>query len=240
MDRSPRFPETLWSLVVHAADRSSAEHHQALEKLCCMYWYPVYAYVRRRGHDVDAARDLTQEFFARLVEKNYVASADHDRGRFRGFLLKAVQRFLLNQSDRDRAQKRGGGVPAASIEVEAAEGRYQREPRHDVTPETMYERRCALTILERTMARMRDREESKRFDAMAPFLAGDGPRGAYESAAAALGISEGAFKVAVHRLRQRYRESLHAEIAETVRDESEVEGEIRHLMEVLGRSQRAP
>ena len=226
--------------MVRAADPSSEQHRQALEKLCSIYWYPVYAYVRRKRHDVEAARDLTQEFFTRLIEKNYVASADHDRGRFRGFLLTAVQRFLLNQSDREHARKRGGGAPMLPIEVETAEGRYQREPGHDVTPETMYERRWALTILERTMARMRDREEPRRFDAMAPFLAGEGPRGAYESAAAALGISEGAFKVAVHRLRQRYREALNAEIAETVRDESEVEGEIRHLMEVLGRSQRTP
>ena len=198
MGASPQFPETLWSLVVLAGNPAPGRSVQALEKLCSLYWYPVYAYIRRKGHDVDAARDLTQEFFTRLVEKNYVSSADHHRGRFRSFLRMAVQRFLLNEIDRDRALRRGGGAVILPIDVESAEGRYRLEPSHGITPEAIYERRWALTVLERALNRLKEQDSSDRFEALAPFLTGDAPRGASESVAAGRGMSERALKVAVH------------------------------------------
>src|SRR5262249_50297884 len=143
-----------WSLVVSAGSHASEGSSQALEKLCSIYWYPVYAYVRRKGHDTDAARDLTQEFFARLIEKNYVAATGHERERFRSFLLMAVQRFLLNDADWNRAEKRGGGAPIESLDAEVAEGRYRLEPAHDTTPESLYERRWALMVLDRARQRI--------------------------------------------------------------------------------------
>jgi RNA polymerase sigma factor (sigma-70 family) len=237
---SPRFPETAWSLVVSAGEQTSDRSIHALEKLCSVYWYPIYAYVRRRGHDEDAARDLTQEFFTRLVEKNYVASADHDRGRFRSFLLMAVQRFLSNEIDRRQAMKRGRGAPIDSLDIDTAEERYRREPPNNTTPETLYERRWALTILERALNRLKGKYPAGRLAKMTPFVIGEAPRGAYELVAADLGISEGALKVAVHRLRQHYKASLRAEIAETVASPSEVMGEVQYLITVLGRSDPTP
>jgi RNA polymerase sigma-70 factor (ECF subfamily) len=196
--------------------------------------------VRRKGHDEEAARDLTQEFFTKLIEKNYVASADHDRGRFRSFLLMAVQRFLLNETDRRQALKRGRGAPIDSLDFDTAEERYRREPADNTTPETLYERRWALTILERALNRLKVRYPADRLAKMTPFLVGEAPRGAYELVAAGLGISEGALKVAVHRLRQDYKASLRAEITETVATSSEVMSEVQYLITVLSRSDQMP
>jgi RNA polymerase sigma-70 factor (ECF subfamily) len=240
MEGSPRFPETAWSMVVSAGRQTSEQSVQALEKLCSIYWYPVYAYLRRKGHDADAARDLTQEFFTRLVEKNYVAAAHHDQGRFRAFLLMAVQRFLLNEADRNLAAKRGGGAPIDSLDSNTAEVRYRREPSTDTTPETLYERRWALVVLERARNRLISRYPEDRLKVMMPFLVGEAPRGAYELAAADLGMSEGSLKVAVHRLRLQYQSSLWAEIADTVTSESEVMSEIQYLLEVLSRTEKMP
>jgi RNA polymerase sigma-70 factor (ECF subfamily) len=237
---SPRFPETAWSLVVSAGEQTSDQSRQALERLCSVYWYPIYGYVRRKGHDEEAARDLTQGFFTRLVEKNYVAAADHDRGRFRSFLLMAVQRFLLNEIDRHQAVKRGKGAPIDSLDLDTAEERYRREPPNNTTPETLYERRWALTILERALNRLKVRYPADRLAKMTPFLVGEAPRGAYELVAADLGISEGALKIAVHRLRQHYKASLRAEIAETVASSSEVMHEVQYLITVLSRSDQTP
>ena len=240
LEGSPRFPDTAWSLVVSAGEVTSDQSIRALEQLCSAYWYPVYAYVRRKGHDEDAARDLTQEFFTQLVEKNYVASAHQDRGRFRSFLLMAVRRFLLNQIDRNHAAKRGGGAPIDSLDIQTAEERYRHEPSNNTTPETLYERRWALTILERALNRMKVAYPPDRLAKMTPFLTGDAPRGAYELVASDLGMSEGALKVAVHRIRQHYKTSLCSEIAETVASSSEVMGEIQYLIEVLSRSDGTP
>jgi len=237
---SPKFPETAWSMVVAASSQTSERSSQALEKLCTIYWYPVYAYVRRRGYDAEAARDLTQEFFARLIEKNYVASAGRERGRFRSFLLLAVQRFLLNDSDWNRAAKRGGGAPIESLDAEVAEGQYRLEPAHDTTPESLYERRWALMVLDRARQRIRERHTPERFAMLAPFLTESAPRGGYQEVASALGVSEGGLKVAVHRMRQQYREALHAEIAETVSDSAQVTSEIQYLLEVLSRPHTTP
>ena len=234
------FPETSWSLVVAAGQQTSDRSMQALEKLCSIYWYPVYAYLRRKGQDVEAARDLTQEFFTRLVEKNYIATADHERGRFRGFLLMAVKRFLLNEGDRERTQKRGGGARRDSLDAQSAEDRYRSEPSHGITPEALYERRWALMVLERTLDRLKDRYSDDRLKVMMPFLAGEAARGGYERAAAEMGVSEGSLKVAVHRLRRHYQAALREEIAETVARESDVAGEIQYLIEVLSRTQRMP
>jgi DNA-directed RNA polymerase specialized sigma24 family protein len=240
LEASPRFPETAWSMVVSAGRQTSEQSVHALEKLCSIYWYPVYAYLRGKGNDAEAARDLTQEFFTRLVEKNYVASAHHDRGRFRSFLLMAVQRFLLNEADRNLAVKRGGGAPINSLDSNSAEERYRHEPSTNTTPETLYERRWALMVLERAKNRLKSRYPEDRLAIMMPFVAGEAPRGAYEPAAADLGMSEGALKVAVHRLRQHYQTSLWAEIADTVSSESEVMSEIQYLLEVLSRTEKMP
>jgi RNA polymerase sigma-70 factor (ECF subfamily) len=237
---SPRFPETAWSLVVSAGRQTSEQSVQALEKLCSIYWYPIYAYLRRKGNHAEAARDLTQEFFTRLVEKNYVASARHEQGRFRAFLLMAVQRFLLNEADRTRAIKRGGEAPNDSLDSNTAEERYRREPSTDTTPETLYERRWALMVLELAKNRLKSRYPEDRLTVMMPFVAGEAPRGACEVAAADLGMSEGSFKVAVHRLRQQYQLSLRAEIADTVSSESEVMSEIQYLLAVLSRTEKMP
>jgi RNA polymerase sigma-70 factor (ECF subfamily) len=240
LNGSPQFPETSWSLVVAAGGPTSERSVRALEKLCSIYWYPVFAYLRRAGNDLEAARDLTQDFFTRLVEKKYVASAQEDRGRFRSFLLMALQRFLLNAGDRERALKRGGGAPIESLDSERAEEHYRREPTDQITPETLYERRWALMVMERALNRLKSRHPADRLGAMMPFLAGEASRGGYELAAVELGISEGSLKVAVHRLRREYQAALRAEIALTVATDSEVEGEIRYLLEVLSRSQKVP
>jgi RNA polymerase sigma-70 factor (ECF subfamily) len=240
LECSPRFPETAWSLVILAGTQTSDQSLSALERLCSIYWYPVYAYVRRKGYEVETARDHTQEFFTRLIEKNYVASANHDKGRFRSFLLMAVQRFLLNEADRNSAYKRGGGAPIASLDTEVAEGRYRREPSNDTTPETLYERRWALMIMERALNRLQSKYPADRLAMMMPFLAGEAARGAYELVAADLGISEGSLKVAVHRLRQHYQVALRAEIGETLASKSEVMSEIQYLIEVLSRSEKVP
>ena len=209
----------------------------ALERLCSAYWYPVYAYIRRKGQDAEGARDLTQEFFTRLVEKNYLSAADRSRGRFRSFLLMAVQRFLCNDYDRQSALRRGGHTVVQSLDAEDAEGRYRLEPSHQITPEAVFERRWALLILDRALTRVKSQARMAHIELLVPFLTGDAPRGAYETVAARLGMSEGALKVSVHRLRERFRESVRAEILDTVCSEGAIDSEIRYLMEVLGRSQ---
>jgi RNA polymerase sigma-70 factor (ECF subfamily) len=235
--RAASFDSTRWSIVLAAARDPSERARAALSDLCETYWYPVYAYVRRRGHAPDEAEDLTQAFFAKLLEKRYVRDADPERGRFRSFLLAAVKHFLSNERDRVEALKRGGGRPLVSLDLETAEGRYRVEPSHDVTPERVYERRWALTLLDRTLARLRAEYEragqAPRFERLKGYLTGEAS-GGYAEAMAALGLSEGAVKVAVHRLRRRYRELLRAEIAETVEDASAVEGELRALFAALG------
>ncbi len=230
------FAPTRWSLIVAARDGHSHEARQALSQLCEVYWYPLYAYIRRRGHTADQAQDLTQEFFARLLERDFLGAADPEKGRFRAFLLACCKNFLANEHDRAAAQKRGGRAPA-TLSVEGAEERYRREPAHDLTPERAFERRWALTLLDRALGRLRDeftgRGKGGVFDGLRPYLVGD--RGApQERAAAALGMSVGAFKVAVHRMRQRYRELLREEIAQTVGGPDEVEEEIRDLFTALG------
>jgi RNA polymerase sigma-70 factor (ECF subfamily) len=231
------FATTHWSLVLAARDRAEPGAADALASLCALYWYPLYAYVRRRGHDADAAHDLTQEFFTRLLEKDFLAAVDRGKGKFRSFLLAACTHFLANEHDRARAKKRGGGRPLLSLDAADAEGRYRAEPAGGLTPEKLFERRWALALLDQVMARLRGEFEAKDkgrlFDRLRGFLVGEKGTG-YRQAADELGLSEGAVKVAVHRLRQRYRELLHEEIGRTVAEPGQVEEEVRDLFRALG------
>jgi RNA polymerase sigma-70 factor (ECF subfamily) len=235
---SPRhFATTRWSLVLAAGRRSSPESSAALATLCETYWYPLYAYVRRRGHDADDAQDLTQAFFARLLEKNDLAAAQQECGRFRSFLLTALKHFLANEWDRGCAQKRGGSRPLLSIEFRTAEDRYRLEPRHELTAEKIFERRWALVLLEQVLVRLQ--QESARagkgelFDRLKVFLTGERAAVSYGELAAELKMTEGAVKVAVHRLRRRYRDVLRLEIGQTVADPAEIEEEIRELVSAI-------
>ncbi len=223
-------------LTAAGSDTRGAGH--ALEKLCQTYWYPLYAYVRRRNYSPADAEDLTQEFFARFLAHHWVADADRGKGRFRSFLLSALNHFLANEWDKARAKKRGGGAPLLSLQFDTAETRYGREPADNVTPGQEFERRWALTLLENTVERLRIEyaKEGKEtlFAALNPCLVGDRTSQPYEELARNLALTEVAVKSAVHRLRQRYRQLLREEIAQTVAEPSEVEAELRHLIAVLG------
>ena len=231
------FATTRWSLVLAAGNPSSPQSAAALAALCETYWYPLYAYVRRRGHDADDAQDLTQTFFARLLEKNDLAAARRERGKFRSFLLTSLKHFLANEWDRERAQKRGGGRPSLSIDFGTAEDRYRREPSHELTAEKVFERRWALVLLENVLARLHEESvqagKSGIFDRLKVFLTGEQPAVSSGQLAAELEMTEGALKLAVHRLRRRYRELLRAEIAQTVADSKEIDQEIRDLFAAI-------
>ena len=229
----PAFVTTHWSLVVSAGHNDTPNARNALEKLCLAYWSPIYAFVRRQGQGPDDAQDLTQEFFARLLEKKSLAAADPAKGRFRSFLLASLKHFLANEWDKARAQKRGGGQILIPIDVAAAETSCGIEPADNLTAEKIYERRWALALLDQVLRRLRaeyvrDGKENL-FERLKPTLTEASRSVRYAEIAAQLGTSEGAVKVAVHRLRQRYREVLRAEIADTVTSPGEVEDEIRNL-----------
>jgi len=231
------FPTTRWTLVIAAADPQRKEARSALVSLCESYWYPLYAYVRRRGYPADQAQDLTQEFFIRVLEGRYLDRADPEKGRFRAFLLTSLKFFLADESDRVRAQKRGGGN-VLSLEIASGEERYQREPAHHETPERIFERRWALSVLDRVMDRLRaefvQHGRPEHFERLKVFLLGqsDAP---YAALAREMNTSEGALKVAIHRLRKRYRDLFRQEIADTVADPNDVESELRFLAGVLGK-----
>jgi RNA polymerase sigma factor (sigma-70 family) len=230
------FRTTRWSLIAAAGATAGPDRSQALADLCRLYWYPVYAHVRRRTPDRHQAEDLTQAFFARLLEKNDLAAADPARGRFRSFLLSACQHFLTNQHDYDTAAKRGGGVLTLPFDFGAGEERFTREPADRTTPEADFERRWAMTLLDQTLKDLRaeyaEAGKAKLFDVLKGTLAGDGV--AYRELGVKLGLTEGAVKVAVHRLRQRYRDKLRAVIADTVDTPADVDDEIRDLFAALG------
>jgi RNA polymerase sigma-70 factor (ECF subfamily) len=213
---------------------------QALACLCERYWYPLYAYVRRRGYTAEQAQDLTQEFFARVLEKRYIDRADRSKGRFRTFLLCSLNCFLFDEADRSRALKRGGSHPPLPFEFRDGEEMYRREPSHTETPERIFERRWAHATLERVLARLRAEfvtgKEPAHFERLKGFLLGGEADLPYAVVAKELAITEGALKVAVHRLRKRYRAVLRAEIAETVSDPGEIDGEIRYLANALAAS----
>jgi RNA polymerase sigma factor (sigma-70 family) len=224
--------------VLSARDPQSPRSAEALEKLCRAYWYPLYAYVRRTGQSKENAEDLTQAFFARLLEKNFLEAAEPERGRFRSFLLMALKRFMANEWDRERAQKRGGGQIHVPLDTELAERKFQAETAiGEVSPDRLYDRRWALTLLEQTMARLRAEFEHSgkagEFDRLKIFLTADKHEIPYATVAAELGLGEGALRVAVHRLRKRYRELFREEIAHTLAEGENVDTELRHLLTVL-------
>ena len=233
------FPVTQWTLVVAAGATPSPESAAALERLCAAYWYPLYAYVRRCGHSPCDAEDLTQEFFARLLEHHWIARADRELGRFRSFLLTAMKRFLANEWAKAQTLKRGGGVRLVPLQLDAAETRYSREPADTSTPEQVYEKQWALMLLEAVMKRLREdyvRDgKGALFDALQPCLIGSREAQPYPVLAAQLGMAEGAVRTAVCRLRERYRMRTKQEIGQTVASPAEINGELRHLFRVLAR-----
>ena len=232
-----RFPTTRWTLVVAAGDPQRKEARSALVDLCENYWYPLYAYLRRRGYSAEEAQDLTQEFFVRVLEGRYLDRADPGKGRFRSFILTSLKFFVADEGDRQRARKRGGGA-VLPLEFSSGEDRYQREPAHDETPERIFERRWALSVLDRVVEKLRNEfvhhGRPEHFERLKVFLLGqsDAP---YAALAQEMNTSEGALKVAIHRLRKRYRELFRQEIADTVADPAEVESELRFLAAVLTR-----
>jgi RNA polymerase sigma-70 factor (ECF subfamily) len=234
---SGRLATTRWSLVLAAGDRDSPAGRQALAQLCALYWHPVYAFVRRRGHAREQAEDLTQGFFARLIEKGGLAAADPSRGRFRSFLLAACQHYLANERERAAAQKRGGGARPVSIDAAAAEARYARALADAETPQVAYEREWVLTLLARVLRGLREEYaetgRAAQFDRLKRFLTSEDASDTHAAAARDLGATEGAVKVAVHRLRSRYREALHAAVAATVASEEDVADEIAYCLRVL-------
>ena len=235
--RAGLFATTHWSVVLAAGEGSTPASAQALERLCRTYWYPLYAFVRRRGCQPQDAQDLTQGFFAALLAGKYLAQANRERGRFRTFLLTAFDNFLHNEHDRATALKRGGGHEIVSWEEHTAEGRYAQEPAGGLSPEQIYEKRWAATLLERVLARLR--EESiqaarlELFDRLKPHLWGEDEATPYAQLATRFNLTVSAIKVTVHRLRRRYREVLREEIAQTVADAAEIDGEIQYLIRVM-------
>ena len=233
------FATTHWSVVLTAGRSDTTRARDALATLCKGYWYPLYAYVRRRGYSSHDAEDLTQEFFARFLQHHWVGAADREKGRFRTFLLSAMTHFLADEWDKARAQKRGGGAPMLPLEFDTAETRYTREPSDNATPEQHFERRWAMILLQQVLNRLGKEyaEEGKAelFAALNPCLVGERTAQPYDELARTLSLSESAVKSAVHRLRQRYRELLRDEIAHTVAGLDEVEAELRHLIAVLAK-----
>jgi RNA polymerase sigma factor (sigma-70 family) len=239
--RPDGFPDTMWSEVVAAGENSTPRSRQALERLCSSYWRPLYAYVRRDGHDREEAEDLTQAFFTRLLDKNYLSDYRRERGRFRSFLLACLKHFLANEREWASARKRGGGKPVLPLEfdVSDAESEILREPPDDRTPEVIYEHQWAMSVVARVQIRI-EREferagKAKQFEYLRGFVSGDDSGLPYREIAAKLGATEGALKVAVHRLRRRFRELLRDEISQTVLAPEEIQEEIGFLMSVLGR-----
>ncbi len=236
---SREFATTHWSVVVAAGQNAAPERQGALEKLCQIYWSPLYAFIRRQDYGPQDAQDLTQDFLSWLIESEHLQVADPDRGRFRSFLLARLKQFLSDERKKRRARKRGGGQPVISIDGETAEFRCRMEPMDETTPETCFERQWGLLVLERVLDRLQRRyQERGRADlyvALQPCLSGLRRPDSYAEVGAALTMSEGAVKVAVHRLRQEFGQLLRHEIAQTVADESEIDEEIRQLIRVTSR-----
>ena len=234
---SPLFLTTRWSVVLAAQKETSADAAAALETLCRSYWYPLYAYVRRSGHEAHDAQDLTQEFFARLLAKDWLEAANRERGRFRSFLLVAMKRFLAKEWHRERAQKRGGGVALVPLDAGDAEQRYAGEPA--LTAEDIFERRWAMTLLEQALERLGGEfaavGKQRDFELLKDCLTSSRGEIPYETLGAQLDLSAGAALVAVHRLRKRFREVFREIVQETVDGPDAIDEEMRHLAAVLGR-----
>jgi RNA polymerase sigma factor (sigma-70 family) len=233
------FRTTHWSVVLNAGRDERGAANEALESLCKAYWYPLYAFARRQGREPEDAQDLTQEFFARFLERDSFALASPERGRFRSFLLTCFKRFAAESWRKATRLKRGGRVAAISLDAADAEGRYSMEPKEEQSPDRLFERRWAETLLERAVGRLRQDYESTGRTAvymqLQQFLWGREASLSYAEMGERLGMAEGAVKVAVHRLRQRFRDILHEEVANTVASPEDVADELRHLMTVFAK-----
>lgn len=231
------FDTTHWSVVTMAGNQLSPGAMEALDSLCKAYWYPLYAYARRRGLSGADAEDVTQEFFCRLVRKNYLASLDRTRGSFRSFLLASMNHLLLNEWEKARSLKRGGGHQFISLDGEEAEERYAREPVAHESPEKSFDRHWTLTLLDRALGRLQDEfvlaGKFPQFEALKGFLSEIAGEGEYPALAQKLGTDAGAVAVAVHRLRLRYREIVCAEVAQTVTSHADLKAEMSHLLASL-------
>jgi len=237
-----RFATTRWSVVLAARDGLGTEAQSALAALCEAYWYPLYAFVRRQGCDAEAARDLTQAYFAQLLEAGYLRNVQPSLGRFRSFLLSSLKHFLSHERDRARALKRGGGATAISIDTENNEARYRSEPADWQTPEEVFERRWALTVLEKALSHLHQEwagaGKAAQYERLRSYLTGEEPQIPYREVAAELGMNEGTVRGAVLRLRRRLGRLLRDEIAQTVTDPKELDDELRHLLTILGQRRR--
>jgi RNA polymerase sigma factor (sigma-70 family) len=232
-----RFETTRWSLVLAARTGRSEEGRKALAWLCEAYWYPIYAFIRRQGHDPEGARDLAQGYFARLLERGDLQDVDPALGRFRSFLLASVRHFLSNERDRERARKRAPEKPLLSLYADMAEDRYRIEPVDALTPEMLFERKWAATVLERSLTRLREEwrggERQNRFERLGAYLTGDEPAASYADAGRSLGMTEESVRVTVHRLRRRLGELLRQEVLQTVRASGDLDAEVRYVLTVL-------
>jgi RNA polymerase sigma-70 factor (ECF subfamily) len=236
--RAARITTTNWTLVAQARDWNSPEARKALTALCQAYWYPMYAFVRRCGHSAHEAEDLTQGFFANLMVRDSLKEVDPSKGKFRSFLLAALQHYLSNQRARDQRLKRGGKILHLSLDFDDAESRFQREPGHVETPERLFERRWALTLLARVLEGLEREVNSENkgplFERLKPTLMGESDAASYAQIGTELGMSAGAVKVAAHRLRKRFRALLEEEIGRTIADPGDLQEEINQLFVALG------
>jgi RNA polymerase sigma factor (sigma-70 family) len=232
-----QFQTTLWSVVLQAAKEPSTQSWEALAKLCRTYWYPVYAFLRRQGKSPHDAQDLTQAFFIHLLHHDRLAQVRPEKGRFRSFLLAALKNFLSDQREKTQAQKRGGGVEVISLDAHTAEQRYAMEPVERLDPEKIYERRWAMTLLDRVLERLESEfavaGKAERFKYLSTLLVGEADSESYATVGKRLGMTAGAVKVAVLRLRQRYRELFRVEVSDTVVNQAELEEEMRHVFAAL-------
>ncbi len=231
------FATTHWSVVLAAGQANTSKSAAALEQLCRTYWYPLYAFVRRRGYSPEDAQDLTQEFFRRLLARNYLGVAEPNKGKFRSFLLAGLKNLLADERDKANRLKRGGGHKPISFDAPAAEERYWLEPVDAMTPERLFERNWAAAALERAACRLRDEYvatgRTRLFEQLTEFRRDSDEQRSYADLAAQLGLSDSAVKSAIHRLRQRHQELVREEIAQTLDDPAEVDEEIRHLLHVI-------
>jgi len=231
------FSTTKWSLVLAAGDTVAPSSREALAALCRLYWYPVYALIRHLGNDRDSSKDLAQGFFAYLLENQTLKIADPERGSFRSFLKAVLYNYLRHERRREQAQKRGGGRPRLDLDFEGAEARYRSELSHDETPDKLFEKRWAQTLLTRAFERLgnetADESDHQRFRVLAPFLTEGSQGRSYADVAVELAMTEGAVKATVHRMRKRYGQLLRAEVAQTLADPDQVEKEIRYLFSIV-------
>jgi RNA polymerase sigma-70 factor (ECF subfamily) len=238
MPKREWFVTTSWTNLMLARQEGTPEAGEALERLCAAYWYPLYAYVRRSGHSAEDAEDLTQAFFTQILEKNYLGAADRRKGKFRSFLLAALNHFLCNEWDYRKAAKRGGGKPMVSLDEKTPEDRYLLEPSTDVSPETIFENRWAHTVLDQARRKMREEyaapKKQRQFELLQSYLIEDAGPAGYADVAGELGMNPNSVAVTVHRMRQRFGELVREEVGRTVARPEEVDSEMRHLCDVVG------